>query len=117
VTWWKRAEPVQDPQPTAAELRRIVAELQNDTTVLFDLFTRIDNRLKQRESRAAKRESDDSGDRVDRHDLPDVRRADSETMGISPSSSSLAASISPPAPQLTKEQVRELWRERQGRRA
>ena len=112
MTWWKREEPAPPPEPGVPELRRQLAEAQSDITVLFDQLERINNRLKQRDSRASKQQPDDSGDRVDRHDLSDVRGANPQIVGESPSSSSLAASTSLPSSLPTKEQVREFWRQR-----
>lgn len=116
MTWWKRAQPAIAPEETAPSLRQAVAELQSDVTLLYDQLERINNRLKQRASRAA-RDGEDRPDDVSAvgrsGDVPDFVRP--TLAGESQSSSSLTASTSsvPAAPLVTKDQVRDLWRQRQ----
>jgi len=112
VTWWKRAEPAPPPEAGVSELRRQLAETQSDVTVLFDQLERINNRLKQRASRADRQQPDDSGDRGDRDDGRELRGINPKVVGDAPSSSSPVASTSLPQSLPTKEQVRELWRQR-----
>jgi hypothetical protein len=111
VTWWKRTEQGPTESNSVSELRRQLAETQSDVTVLFDQLERINNRLKQRASRATRSESDDSGDRSSGDDGGQLRGTNPAPMGDASSSSSLTESISDPAPGLfTKAQVQDLWR-------
>lgn len=121
MTWWKRAQQAAPPQESVADLRRLLHEAQSDITVLYDQLERINNRLKQRASRAARSDSTDRSD----HDSDDLRLGDGgdfvrpTPVGEVPSSA-LAHQLphSSDLAQLPdKEAVRALWRQRQAGRA
>jgi hypothetical protein len=107
VTWWKRAERPIPPEPEPSAWRRDLAEVQSDVTVVFDLLQRIENRLKQRESRASRDNNPDRGDRPDH--VPDAGRRNNVDHQPGPA---LVDEQETTEPTLTKEQVRELARQK-----
>lgn len=117
MTWWNRAEPTPEPVPAVIELHRTQLEMQGDITFLYDQLKRINDRLKQRASRAAR-----DGDGGPDNGSTDHFRSNGSDLGgpalvgEEQSSSSLAAS-DPSQSLLTKEQVRELFRHRQSGRS
>lgn len=112
MTWWNRPQPVEEPIPAVKELHQIQQEMQGDITYLYDQLKRINDRLKQRASRAARDSdigpTDDPARNLNGDGGDNPRPAH---MGEPESSSSLAASDQSQA-LLTKEQVRELYRRR-----
>ena len=112
MTWWKREQPPAEPVPAVAELHRTQLEMQGDITFLYDQLKRINDRLKQRASRAARDSELGPTDDPARDLNGDGGHNPSPArVGESESSSSLAASDQSQA-LLTKEQVRELYRRR-----
>jgi len=114
VTWWKPAEQAVPPTPGVSELHRLIIEAQSDITLLYEQLERINNRLKQRASRASHSTGDDRSDLAAADNRPEFvaplppEKQHFDGFGPFTEGTNNGAGTS----SLTKAEVQKLWRER-----